>query len=299
MYLDTSALKYDFDVYFGDFPSIDIDGLVTDVQEQEPEDKYETVGARDYEAEKALAAEAGLEESELQAFTLTQRGIEVSIVVRTGQSPAKKLIETFPGFIGPKQREAMENHQAWALLSAKQVDENPDVPPIERVFLLVKVAAGLCCEQGGLGAAHRHAGIVKPAYGYTTPRSVSKMLGQSMWEVNRGEEGLFSMVAGVFPARIGEKTFIISTGMAFLGLPDLVYEVTDREIAGHVRECMEGTCRYLILSGPILDVGHTIGPTEHALLRFAEPPADFKHPFPTLTVLFVEDDGNTDAPPSD
>jgi hypothetical protein len=272
------GLPCQMDVYFTDYPGLDLPALARFVDEREPGEfeacEVRAVGDGDAPNEEGLR---------VAAFSAFQGPMGIAALVHNTSTPAIEVIE-HAAVLGPV-RQQLAAHRAWALLTLVGGD---DLAPVERMLYLYKVAAGLC-EQGGIGVGNLHTGRVFPGGLMRDLFGKSPESGEtSIWDILRHHGEPIELLAHFGQVELLGKRYLATCGFGYCGLPDLVWEYTNARDTDDVTQMFKNCFTYMMEHGPVIQPGHTVGYDENVAFRFSEPPEGLELPYPNIGVLVMK-----------
>jgi hypothetical protein len=263
-------------VYFERYPDLRLDELArfVDARERSTLGPCETHAAGpDQENDQGLR---------VGAFVVSVGGMNVATLVHSVPSPNAAVIDH--SGLSAEVKQHLSAHGAFALLTQLGGEE---LRPVERVLFLYKVAAGMC-HQGGIGVANLcmdgvfPGGLLQDLFGKPLPGTAVPV-----WEELRTHGEPAEMLVRYGWVELAGRRFLATRGYAHCGVPDLVWEFTDRQEAQAVSQVFRNCFTYMMEKGPVLKAGHTMGYDKNVAFRFERLPAGLEIPYPTGAVLLV------------
>lgn len=277
------ALPYQMEVYFTDFPQLDAGRLEQFINECDPGEDPCTVSAAPVEPGGEIR---------LEGFTAQLGDFAMMILVHGVPSPAEDTI--LNAVLAPALKQNLAAHRAFALLSNFGGQE---YPPYENQIFLLKMAMAMC-EQGAIGAGFPHLEMAFPAELLMGILNALKEGGgdgaeETLWKAIREGGEPFELLASVVRAQASDGTeWLMTRGFAFCGFSDFAYQMQAKEDASDVLNFFRGSFSYLMMNGPVIAAGHTMGYDKNVAFRFSDPPGGLVFPFSTFDrLLVVEKEG--------
>lgn len=277
-----TRIPYQMEVYFDSFPQIDVERIKRffnecDPQEEEPLEMDEVVSDTPCSSEE--------QPIRVSCYSASLGDMVMGILVHSVPSPCEDTI------LGSRLREETKQkllgHKAFALFTSMGGEQ---YPPYEQQIFLLKMAMAMC-EQGATGAGYPHLQIAFPAgllldilnASQNEPGEEAKTLWSSIREDGEPMELFADIVA--FEAD-GER-WLATRGFAFCGFPDFIYKITPGDDYRDVAERFHSVFPYLMVHGPVIQAGHTMGYDENVAFRFADVPEDLEIPFDTYGKMLL------------
>lgn len=108
------------------------------------------------------------------------------------------------------------------------------------------------------------------------------------WEILRRHGEPAELLVRFGGVELQGRRHLATNGFAYCGLPDLVWEYTNREDAAAVAKMFRNCFTYLMEKGPVIKAGHTIGYDEKVAFRFSTLPEGLELPYPSGQVLLIK-----------
>jgi Domain of unknown function (DUF4261) len=269
------GLLYQMEVYFDEFPEIDVEALAAFVNQCDPDEtdvceidfvKDETLGEVRISASGAILGE-----------------FQMAILIHSVPSPGRDWLHD--AHMPDEVRERMLGHRCFALLTNVGGE---GYAPIENHLFLLKVAIGLC-KQGGFGAGNPHTGRAFPS-DLLLQMVEEEPLAEdaaTLWSRLRSEGEPYQLLVDITGFEHEGKVHLLTRGYALCGLPDMICEVGSDEEIEEISDLFANSFGYMVANGPVLHAGDTVGFDENVAFRFDDAPDWLDLPWPTGTVLKV------------
>jgi hypothetical protein len=283
---EQQAIPYQLEVYFAEFPEIDPHRLARFINECDPDEPDACTIEIATDPERVRGG-TECDDLRIHGLTATMGEFSMAIALHGVPSPAIWVIEE--SGLPTASREELGRHKAFALLGnvgGKQY------APYENMIFLYKMALGLC-QQGALGLGNPWTGMCFPKellLGLLAAHSEPASEGdepRTLWKTVREEGQPFELFAQIGSAQAGGRHWLLTRGFAHCGFPDFLYAPEAGEDLEEITEFFQNAFSYLMLRGPVIAPGHTMGYDENLSFRFDTPPADLKFPFATHDLLRV------------
>jgi hypothetical protein len=278
------GLPYQMDVYFDSYPALDLEALARFVDGCEP-DAFEPCEAREVGDPKQPENAEGLR---VGAFMVSQGSMYMAALVHSVPSPAADMIRH--SGLSPEARDSLLAHSSFVLLTQLGGEE---LPPVERLLFLYKVAAGLS-QQGAIGVGNLFTGRVLPG-GLLRDLFEEPLPDPELtrWEILRTHGEPAELLVQLGPVELQGRRYLATCGYGHCGLPDLLWEYTNPQEAEEVAQMFRNCFTYMMQNGPVIQAGHTMGYDENVAFRFGKCPEGVELPYSTLGVLLVSKETST------
>jgi hypothetical protein len=273
------GLPYQLDVYFKEFPNFDIEKLAKDINDSEPEEK-------DVCEIEAMQEKEGGSGIKIGGLAATLGDLSMAVLIHGAPSPAADIIEI--SRIRDDVKKELIGHKAFALLN---VLGGENYLPVEKTLFMYKMAMAMC-KQGAIGTGNIHTHKVLPGDLLLDLMEHTPEEGEpSLWESLRRYGDPMELLADIITIKLQDKIHMATCGFGYCGLPDLVFEVVDKNEIDEIAELFGNVFHYMMENGPVIKAGHTMGPDESVTFSFQELPAGLELPYPTKEVLLVTKGG--------
>ena len=290
------TLPYQMDVYFDDLPALDplrVQKALDGYDPGQPPCVMHRV------PDSALPGQSGAREpareacgsARLESFAAQLGDLWAIVMLHSMPSPASGIVEG--SRLKPESKARLLAHRAFALVTCFNAGTHR---PFENVIFMHKLAMAMC-EQGALGAAMIHTGIVLPKEALLGLACASRQghgnspgarAADTVWSSVRRMGGPMRLFADVGTFEDRGRHYMATRGFSFCGFPDLICPLGESENPADVAAMFEDAFSYMMVNGPVIGAGHKMATGKSAAFRFDKPPrgVDFPSP-PYANVLCV------------